>query len=204
MKTTVFEIDTSRGDFTLGNDKSEFTLDLLPAYAIEFCTLSVNGLTFANSPDNFTVVGNKIRWEGKGYALDHESGLSLTIHYHGIRDYSLLFPRVPDVTLRTRLGEFYYEAEICLENNTRLSFCVMSASIFEGLLHSVYPSIFNFKPKIDKAELDGRISPADASIIDAARELRNLVHAGKHAEPFVTHLQMMDVRTTLDHIIKSF
>ncbi len=48
----------------------------------------------------------------------------LVIHYHGLKDYSLLFPWVNNNDLRKRLGEYYKEAELNFDSGAWLLCCL--------------------------------------------------------------------------------
>lgn len=202
MKVQVFELAFSNGNHTIGRNRSEYTIDLLPAYAIEVFSINVNGMIMPGTPDVMVLRGNKATWQGQ-WALASSDNLILTIYYHGIRDYEALFPRVTNPDLKMRLAEFYIEAEIAFENKMRLAFCLMCGAIFEGLLFDRNPT-GKFYDKINAAQTSGSITPDVASIMHNTRTKRNLIHASNFASPFVSHTEMMDMRTTLDKLIMDF
>lgn len=156
--------------------------------------------------------------EGKGYDLV-EDGLiwhdffapffpgmdyyRLVIHYHGIKDYEALFPNVADKNLRARLGKFYEEVETNFDNATWLSYSLMCGALYEGLLYSHLGMDSKFGELIDEALKRELIDPKTAGIMHTTRELRNLVHASRCAESYVTRAQAMDMRTTMDRLIQN-
>lgn len=72
------------------------------------------------------------------------------IYFYGIRDYSLLFPKI-NKNLAKRLGLYYKEAEKCLENVLWLSYALMCGAIFQGILFSKYGSSKTYSYLIKKA-----------------------------------------------------
>lgn len=128
----------------------------------------------------------------------------LVIHYHGIRDYKLLFPFIVDTSLQERLGNFYREAEISFENSAWLSFMLMCGAIFEGMLFAKLGQGITFYSLINAARQINLIDADEESIMTQVRLYRNLVHAKKHSEPYVSRVYAMDARTTLDKLIKKF
>jgi hypothetical protein len=129
----------------------------------------------------------------------------LVIHYHGIRDYSGLFPQVSELALRRRLGEFYEEAEMTFDRGAWLSFALMAGSVYEGLLGwRLGETNGTFSNLIQRAAKDALITEHESRILQDARASRNLVHAGRFEEPAVTRLRAMDMRTVLDNLIRQF
>ncbi len=204
MKTTVFELD--KPEAVLAEDvlyaTYQYKIPILPAYAIEFAELHMSN-----------------NWENKQHLLEsgtHINGCtvslhadnryysesSLIIHYHGIRDYSLLFPFVHDQTMRIRLGNFYEEAEKNFDNGAWLSFCLMCGAVFEGMLYSQLTVNKSFNDLITLGVEKEIINEDDADIMHITREARNLVHLNKYDEEYITRKNAMDIRTTMDRLIK--
>ena len=209
MKSTVFYLkypEESPDRMTEMN--MPFTIPTLPAYAIEYSEFSASdqmgsGQKVFVEDKDFEIEGDKLIWKNYEEPLLKASTVyRLTVHYHGIRDYSMLFPHVLDKDLRERLGTFYEEAEIAFENGAWLSFALMCGAIYEGLLYSLYSKNMNFNKMIQKALLEHLIDNETAAVMDSTRNLRNIVHGNRFSEPYVTRLQAMDMRKVMDKLIK--
>lgn len=208
MKSTTFFIDPSTGSYNSNNNRVDFVIDTLPAYAIEYSILVINGV---NYHDGFSIVSNTVHWEGLfriepgGVGGTHDTVI-LNIYYHGIRDYGLLFPKINDTDSRSadRLGRYYEEAERCFDGHAWLSFAVMCGAIFEGILYAKYRTRENFSHLIEKAEREGDIDSNTAAIMHRARKFRNQVHAPRDTEAYIERKDAMDMRTTLDKLLKGF
>lgn len=102
MKSTIFELDITALTCIYRNPSDdvhiyEFTIPILQAFAVEYFTLQFGALScFPDSQDS--IQNNKLTVV-LDYPLD---GLEskLVIHYHGIRDYALLFPFVANTSLQ--------------------------------------------------------------------------------------------------------
>ncbi len=209
MKSTVFELTYPKNVPDQANETDvKFHIPILKAYAIEYSEFSFRG-GFNDHKESI---------EGKGYELV-EDGLiwrdsfypsfpgmdyyRLIIHYHGIRDYEALFPNVKNNSLRTRLSKFYEEAESNFDNAAWLSYALMCGALYEGLLFSHLDADLKFKSLIEEAHKQKMIDSKTESIMQATREIRNLVHASRCVEPYVTRAQAMDMRTTMDRLIQA-
>ncbi|MBW4443943.1 MAG: hypothetical protein KME10_22495 [Plectolyngbya sp. WJT66-NPBG17] len=205
MKSTIFELDTTAS--TCNYKKSshdvhiyEFTIPTLSAFAIEYFTLQFGALSCF--PDKEDLIQNDKLTVQPGYSLDGMD-CKLVIHYHGIRDYKLLFPFVTNSSLQERLGDFYREAEIAFENASWLSFMLMCGAVFEGILFAKLGQNKSFKDLITAAKQQGVIDTHTESIMTTVRGYRNLVHANRHTELYVSRIDAMDTRITLDKLIKA-
>lgn len=203
MKTTVFELNLSSAACAEIPDKRQYRYQInvptLSAYAVEYSTLQLLGLTaFLHYS---TLVGDQIEVYSTSRLENQEC--KLVIHYHGIREYALLFPSVQEESLKNRLGEFYREAELAFDEGIWLSFMLMCGAIFEGLLYSKVGKRLNFNQLIDSAYSSSLINDKAKNIMHAVRNYRNLVHANKHAAAYVSRSEAMDTRTVLDSLIKA-
>ena len=186
-----------------------FPIPTLKAYAIEYAEFSFKG-GFREHKEltqgrDFELTDDGLVWHDFFSPLSPDLNYyRLVIHYHGIRDYELLFPQVQEPVLRARLGKYYEEAEATFDNGVWLSFSLMCAAVYEGLLfaHFRFRKDTPFSDMITKAEETAIIDKDTARIMHVARELRNLVHANKAADPFVSRLQAMDMRTVMDRLIQ--
>ena len=113
MRSTVFELTfpTNAPERDQGTD-AMFPIPTLKAYAIEYAEFTFRGglgehkeLTQGR---DFNLTDDGLVWHGffppRWPDFDY---YRLVIHYHGIRDYELLFPQAQDPVLRARLGKYY-------------------------------------------------------------------------------------------------
>ncbi|PZO37291.1 MAG: DUF4145 domain-containing protein [Pseudanabaena frigida] len=208
MNSTIFDLDFSaptciHQDLPNDRHRYELTISTLPAFAIEYFTFQFGVLS--SFPDgNDSIYNDKltIHTESELTGLDSK----LVIHYHGIRDYKLLFPFIVDASLQERLGNFYREAETSFENSAWLSFMLMCGAIFEGMLFAKLgqPNGSKFHQLITNARQSSLIDTGTESIMNKVRGYRNLVYANRHNDPYVSRIDVMDTRTTLDKLIKKF
>lgn len=199
MKTTTFIIDLATAIFNNTTNEADFKVDILPAFAIENCYLSVNGINYYT---NFSYNNDIVHWNGD-FEIDTSDEVILTISYFGIRDYQLLFPWIADTNLRVRLGEFYSEAELNFENCCWLSYALMCGAIYEGILFAKYRRTLTYNQLINFSFHSADINLQTKNIMEKTREIRNLVHANNCTKPFVSRLNAMDMRTTMDSLIKN-
>ena len=202
MKSIVLDLDLSASTHTQSGDdyKYVFTLPLLPAFAVEYFTLHYGPMMLFNGP-NYTISGNQLTITFQ-FELDQEDGSTLVLHYHGIRDYALLFPAVTPDSLQERLGEYYREAEQAFDSASWLSFMLMCGAIFEGILHHKLGANDTFATLIANAASANHIDSNTQSVMNTVRDYRNLIHANRHTSPYVTRADAMDARTTLDKLIR--
>ena len=205
MKSTIFNLNVTASTCVHKNPSDnvhiyEFTIPILPAFAVEYFTLQFGAISCF--PDEQDSIQNDKLTVVPGYSLD-ELDSKLVIHYHGIRDYTLLFPFVTNNSLQERLGNFYREAEITFENASWLSFMLMCGAIFEGILFAKLGQNKSFNDLIRDASHQGLIDTHTVSIMDKVRGYRNLVHANKHTDQYVSRMDSMDTRITLDKLIKA-
>lgn len=209
MKTTVFYLKYPKNP----PDRWEhfeitFKVPTLPAYAIEFAEfystdeIEETQKEYVEGVD-FLIQGQDLVWKNFKEPLWADNAFyRLKIHYHGIRDFSLLFPHINDAELKQRLGCFYEEAEIAFENKSWLGFSLMCGAIYEGLLYDLFKNKDSFYVLIEKAFQKEIVDEDTKIIMHTSRELRNLVHGNKYKEPYVTRTQAMDMRTIMDKLIK--
>ena len=140
MKSTVFDLKYPSNGQNLHESRDvEFPIPTLKAYAIEYSEFKVTGSLHAHKEmiegQDYTLMENALLWHSAVapmlLGMDY---FRLVIHYHGIRDYGLLFPHIQNAELQRRLGQFYEESEISFENGAWLAFALMSGAIYEGML----------------------------------------------------------------------
>jgi len=191
---------------------AEYLVPVLPAYAIEYAELIVPpDLDGARETrilvgHGFGIDSNKIIWHSYRQPMFGDYEPILIIHYHGIRDYKLLFPAISSEIRIQRLANYYEEADKCFEAGAWLSFMMMCGAVFEGLL---FDSIGNSKAKkfndlIIKAAKQNLITSDEQILIDKVREYRNIIHLDNNEESYVSRADVMDTRKVLDSIIQRF
>lgn len=81
---------------------------------------------------------------------------------------------------------------------------LMCGAIFEGMLFAKLeqPNNSKFHQLITSARQNNLINIDTESKMNKVRVYRNLVHASRHSDPYVSRVDAMDIRTTLDKLIK--
>lgn len=207
MNSTVFDLNFTQPNchqnLPDGRHRYDLTIPTLPAFAIEYFTFQFEALSsFPDADDSISNDKLTIYTESELTGLDSK----LVIHYHGIRDYKLLFPFIVNPSLQERLGNFYREAETSFENSAWLSFMLMCGAIFEGMLFAKLgqPNNSTFHQLIISARQNNLIDIDTDSKMNKVRVYRNLVHANRLSDPYVSRVDAMDIRTKLDKLIKKF
>lgn len=207
MKSKNFLV--SPNHITSTSTEQIIAIPILPAFAIEHGILYVNGQAIAIAQTGISIAnGKNVIWNiaENGYDVDSNDTINLTIYYHGIRDYRLLFPTIGDPARQTRLGQFYEEAEACFEAGSWMSFMLMSGAIFEHILYDKlkFPNEDTLHALISKAQEEGIIAKEEAGTIKLIKEFRNVIHASKLNMPYVAREQVMDTKSLIDKIIVRF
>ncbi len=209
MKSILFEVDAltlkckkiSEESFIWG-----ICIPLLPAFSVEYLSIKDRNLSSLISGEECIVGENLVI--NAGYEVDeYMDKILIELHYHGIKDYSSLFPKVVDTNLRERLGLFYEEAEKNFSQGSWLSFALMCGAVFEGMLYAkLSPAASNntFSLMIIDAHSKGVINDKQRDIMNIVRISRNLVHANKIRDPYISRKNAMEIRATLDKLIKDF
>ena len=188
---------------------AEYLVPVLSAYAIEYAELIVppdlDGAqeTRILIDHGFEINGNKVLWHSYRQPMFGDYEPILIIHYHGIRDYKLLFPSISSDIRMQRLENYYEEADKCFEAGAWLSFMMMCGAVFEGLLFDRIGSS-KFKSLITKAAKQKLITDHEQSLMDKVREYRNIVHLDNSEDTYVSRTDVMDTRKVLDTIIQRF
>jgi hypothetical protein len=209
MKSTVFELTfPEKVPSQTREEGVKFLIPTLHAYAVEYSEFTFRDAMLKHKQPlegrDYVLAEDGLIWQNaESTIFDFVHSYRLVIHYHGIRDYSLLFPHVNDINLRNRLGDFYQEAESSFDRSAWLSFVLMCGALYEGLLYSHFCRNDNFSKLIERALKRGIIDLQGAKIMTNTRELRNLIHANNAATPFVKRSQAMDTRTVMDKLIKN-
>lgn len=187
----------------IGKDHIEYrhTVPTLDAYAVEYFAIQVGSLhCLEGSSDR--IIGNVLHVRSQFDLKPH--ACTLLINFHGIRDYALLFPRCESTAMANRLGQYYEEAEKCFEQSGWLSFALMCGAVFEGLLLSkVGGGDDRFEALIDRILAQGAVTDVEALVLHKVRYFRNLVHAKRVSEPYVSRADAMDTRKVLHRLVKA-
>lgn len=212
MKSTVFELKYPHpASNWMGAPKETdvmFPIPTLKAYAIEYSEFTLKGGFNEHKEmierQDYDLVEDGLIWH-TSFAPMHPrmNYYRLVIHYHGIKDYALLFPHVQNRALQQRLGRFYKESEVSFDNGAWLALALMCGAIYEGMLFDHGGGKERtFSELIDSGKRESVLDEFSEGIINRTRELRNLVHPGLAEKPYVTRAEAMDMRTVLDRLIK--
>lgn len=212
MKSILFEIPKSNIktlECKPGSDyKYEWYINipLLPAFSITHFSIQAQiSVSFSTRNDKIQDQYLIVESEFHSNRLGDNEDVIVVLNYHGIRDYSLLFPWITNDSLRNRVGLFYEEADKSFETESWLSLALMCGGVFEGMLYALLqPSTNNhtFSKMLNLAKESGILTDNQFVIMDSIRELRNLVHGNKYNSSYITRKEAMDIRATLDQIIK--
>jgi hypothetical protein len=214
MKTCVFTFDDMRPSWDSAGGLKEIGVATLSAFAVEYAEFIPPrdldaGYIELNDNRDFRIDGDRIIFLNPLTSpfLQMEGGLSssrLVVHHYGVRDYALLFPKVSDPSMKTRLGEFYEEGEKVFESGSWLSFALMAGAVYEGLLASCLGVAGgSLSDLIAKAREKQIVDDSSVRILAAVRQARNLVHPSKHREARISRTQAMDIRKVLDRLIRA-
>lgn len=215
MKTQQFKLSRCLFAPDQYNDNTRtarYLAPTLPAYAIEYAELIVSSDLDGRSDtrvfidQGFEINGDEVLWHSYRRALFGMHEPVLIVHYHGIRDYQLLFPSISTDERIQRLANYYEEADKCFEEGAWLSFMLMCGAVFEGLLFDRLGSsdLNNFKALIIKAAEDNHITEVERSLMDTIRGYRNMVHLDNNEDSYVSRADVMDTRKVLDNIVQRF
>ncbi len=204
MKTILFDIPVSyqhRKETKISDKEyqNEIRVSILPAFSIEYFAIQIGAL-FSYQDKDDKIIEDTIHLKSDYSLTDFD--LQILIYYHGIRNYTLLFPWIADLSIRQRLGKFYNESEIAFESGSWLSFSLMCGAIFEGILYAKIDKNKSFNGLIIEATTIKLIDESMIDIMNMVRGFRNIVHCNRHKEPYVEQENAMDIRITLDKLIK--
>ncbi|MFL0505530.1 hypothetical protein ACH0B5_07275 [Ureibacillus sp. 179-F W5.1 NHS] len=212
MKSTLFELNNNqlsckkldRAQVAKYEYQILLEIPILNAYSIEYATVTVNNSTTGVTIDD--IEDNTIKIDSE-YQIDDDSQIYVEIYYQGIRDYGALFPWISNMKFRERLGQFYEEMTKTFENQIWLAFSLSVAAVIEGMLHAKldFPTENNTLEKLLKrAKTTDIITIKEFEILSKARQNRNLVHSNKYESDYVTKKDCLDMRVTIDRLVKKF
>ncbi|QSB09304.1 hypothetical protein [Lysinibacillus fusiformis] len=207
MRSSVFKIKASQIDETRIDETTQLNLwkihiPILSAYSIEYITEHWDPLSGVLA--NECVNGNIIEYQ-TDFQKAEVADLFMIIHYHGIKDYEALFPWIINDNLRKRIATFYEELESNFENGVWLSALLLSGAVLEGILAAKLGKMDKtLNDLITLAKERRLVNESDATLLTEIRKYRNIVHANKYRDEYVTKQKAMDVRSIIDRIIKNF
>lgn len=194
---------------------ARFRVPVLPAYAIL----------------NYTIQGVTSRYNGLTGELDGavdaiESGIvddvvilygiddltqrlmptdpTLVINYLGIRDYQKFFPHFENQLLRERAAQFLEEADKTFEEASWLAFAMMAGAVFESLLFDIVGDTrVGFGSLINKIKAAKVFEEMELAALQIACDARNLIHAGRYGDVYITREKAMRVRVVLEQFLRN-
>jgi len=211
MKSILFEINNNDIQCLKNEDsetKNDFeyviviSLPLFSAFSVEYFSVVVDNQSVPCSIEK-NIKGGNIRILSE-YSINEQYEVTVMLYYHGIRDYSLLFPWIEGEQLRQRIGYYHEEADKNFESGAWFSFSVMCGAIFEGILYAKGIQGDRFYDKIQNAFREGLLTERQKEIFDLVRKYRNALHSNLYEVPLITRKDAMDIKNTLNMIIKSF
>ncbi|WRU97425.1 DUF4145 domain-containing protein [Priestia filamentosa] len=215
MKSMLFKIEEKDLAIHDNPDRTSIShyiwnihIPTLPAFSVEYFEIQYGPLGDLSDDIDSEIKGDNIVISSEYGSIETfaDSGVFIKLHYHGIRDYALLFPWIEDTELRTRIGKFYEEAERSFNQGAWLSFALMCGGVFEGMLYAKLgmPNL-TFSNMIHDAHVKKKIvSVKQKDIMHDVRNARNLIHANNFNKDYVTRKKAMDIMTTMDKLIKQF
>lgn len=224
-------------------DKEEhpiYQIEILQAYSIAY-TQIIDGSTPYIENGNYTIDRNKnlleITYPYESF-IEEDPYLArfieLYVYYYGIKDYSLLFPKIKryDPQFAIILGNYYHEAEVAFREECWTSFSLLCGAIYEGILVFKYENdVKKIRAKLNKNEKDNidffvyieyakkihDIDSKQAKIINETRKSRNNIHPQKLKSNLerkekteisnygeYSRTNAMNIMETLDYMLKNF
>ena len=213
MKTTSFnlgepkyKIEGTESAFSCYS--AHFTIPSLPAYAISSHSLAginadpVNGYVFSASE----IINDKLIVHGMQEIHQYlfVGPSVLTINYIGIRDYKLLFPQIENKGIKERVACFMEEADKNFDQCSWLSFAIMAGAANEGLFNDLTEDVDStFGKLITKTKRLAIFEDSDYETLEFLVDSRNLIHAGRYKDEYISRNMAMKVRLSLDELIKA-
>ncbi|MBF0509223.1 MAG: hypothetical protein HQK57_09905 [Deltaproteobacteria bacterium] len=206
MNVTIFDLYPQQKPTASTGGETHFLIPTLPAYAIEYSVLQLNGVGGEIASEKYEINEEKIIIKAP-LSLGQADRLRLVIYYLGIRDYALLFPQIKDLDLKKRMALFYRDAELAFENALWPCYAVMCGAIFQGILFTKLSESLSFarlpfQKLIEKAIDLGIIDTHTADVMEVVRNFRNVVHANKFEEPCINRADAMDIKLIMDKLIR--
>jgi hypothetical protein len=198
-----FSIKLYKKDSYINGNDILYHIPIIDAFGIVSYTY-YSGIISNGEEGNIIIKDKKLVLVNYAEYYKHIAEFSiLTISYCAIRDYSLLFPSIlkENKKLAQRLGKYYYEAEKAFEGESWLTYSLMCAAIYEGLLYFKITERVDFIQKINGAFNRSMINEKERNLMHIARQKRNLVHPNNYNQEYVLRSEAVDMRTAMDDII---
>ncbi len=212
MKSTFFTLsnptlhreDTEHG---FGREYAKYNVSVLPAYAM--LSYTIQGmradLDGTHVGIESAIVDDTVIIYGVNQVTRYltPSDPTLVIYYLGIRDYQKFFPHFDKQSLRERAAQFLEEADKTFEESSWLAFSMMAGAVFESLLLDVVDdNDATFGRLINRAKDMDVFDSLELSALEIAKEARNMIHAGRHGDPYLTREKAMTVRLVLEQFLR--
>lgn len=185
---------------------ARFYLPILEAYAVHHSKIEMDNsyhMDKGYEQPNYEIVNDFVTLKSVGpcmFGSPTPTGM-LTLYHAGIKDYSLLFPHIKNESLRRRLGQFAQEAESAFESQSWMSYVMMVGAVIEGLLFNKLNKDV-FQKLINLAGETNILNKEEVYVIHEVRQLRNLVHASKHDQPFADRKIAMELNVIYERLLK--
>lgn len=212
MKSTIFVLSNPRfharlTDLGVDERWATYRVPILPAYAI--LSYSIQGINAELGgkvlPADTGIVDDTVvvnRLDDLALALT-SSQPTLVINYIGIRDYQKFFPHFKGASLKGRAAQFLEEADKTFDDGSWLSFVMMAGAVFESFLVDLTgKGSETLGSLVKKVNSKGLFSDLEVEALAAATEARNLVHAGRHKQPYISRDRAMAVRVALEQFLR--
>ena len=212
MKSTYFHLSNPEFHSEAmreGYDRrwATYRVPILPAYAM--ISYSIQGVR-ANVDEVTNAIESSILMdEVIIYGIDEllsrvqPSEPILAVNYLGVRSYPCFFPHFGDPDLKARCAQFMEEADQTFEESSWLSFVLMAGGVFEGFLVDLTGNQkATFGQLIAGVEQTDVFDDLELQALRDAAEARNLVHAGRAKDPYVTRERLMDIRLALEQFLR--
>lgn len=211
LKSAFFKLTNPEYHYSDGEDRCQwatYRIPVLPAYTI--LSYTVQGIN-AGSEGGVNLRGNEIVGDtvvihgmNELATIFGTQDLTLVINYLGINSYEKFFPHFDDDSLRERSAQFLEEADKTFEESSWFAFVMMAGAVFESFLVDMLgDEESTFGLLINKVRELSVFTNREVAALDDAKEARNIIHAGRHDEPYVTREKAMNVRLVLEQFLRS-
>lgn len=212
MKTAYFKLsnpDYKSEPIEYGFCKKWVTykISILPAYAI--ASYTIQGMK-TNIDGVISSVESAVNGDTVAiYDVDQLTHMltppetTLIINYLGIRDYQCFFPHFENGKLKERAAQFMEEADKTFDEASWLSFVLMAGAVFESyLVDMTGDKKSTFGGLIKKISKNDFFDEDEIKILTEASDARNLVHAGRFEDIYLTRDKAMTVRLALEQFLR--
>lgn len=212
MKTANFLLNnpsykSETSEYGFEKSHAIFKVPILPAYAILNHTIqgvksNLDGQT--TSIESAIVDDTVIVYNVSDFSLRLSPDQPiLVVNYLGITDYQNFFPQFKGMSLHERAGLFMEEADKAFDESAWLAFAMMAGAVFESLLYDMVDAEWgSLGPLIEKTEKKGIFDRMEISALQDANAARNLVHANRFKDEYITRKVAMNIRVVLEQFLR--